>query len=80
MELEIIHFKHTGGQQEVFELAYEAAKTMWEYSEDLASLFDCEPDNIKLVFKGKVLAHKERAEEAKVRAGTVMVVVNTVKK
>ncbi len=76
----MIRFKLTSGQQEVVELAYEAGKSMYDYAEDLASLFDCEADNIKLVFKGKVLTGKVSAQEAKLKEGTVMVVLNTVKK
>lgn len=39
----LIKFKRTQGQQECIELAYEPAKTVNEYHDDLADLFDCEP-------------------------------------
>jgi hypothetical protein len=46
----------------------------------LAELYDESPDNFKLVFKGKILTWKQKASELKLANGTVMVVLNNVKK
>lgn len=54
----MITFKLTAGPQESIELAYEPNKTVAEYVDDLADLYDSSPDNIKLVFKGKILNWK----------------------
>jgi len=62
------------------ELAYEENKTIGEYIDDLAELFDEQADNFKLVFKGKILTWKQKASEVKLANGTVMVVINNVKK
>jgi hypothetical protein len=43
-------------------------------------LFDVEVDSIKLVFKGKILNDSYTAAGAKLSGGTVMVVINQVKK
>ena len=76
----MIKFKFTGGQQETVELAYQPQKAMSEYIEDLASLYDSQPEDFKLVFKGKILSWKDKAEGLKLKNGTVMVVLNHVKK
>ena len=39
----LIKFKRTQGAHECIELAYEPQKSLGEYQEDLADLFDCEP-------------------------------------
>jgi len=77
---EMVKFKLTTGQQEEIELAYEPTKPLFDYLDDLAELYDCPPDSFKLVHKGKVLAGKTTAQEAKISQGTVMVVMNAVKK
>ena len=76
----MVKFKVTTGQQEVIELAYEPTKTLFDYIDDLSELYDTPPESFKLVNKGKVLAGKSTAAEAKLREGTVMVVINAVKK
>lgn len=76
----MIKFKLTTGHQDCIELAYEPKKTVGEYIEDLASLYDAEPDNFKLVFKGKILVWKDKAEGVRLKDGTVMVVLNNAKK
>jgi len=37
----MIKFKRTQGTQEVIELAYEPNKTVGEYLDDMADLYDC---------------------------------------
>lgn len=76
----MITFKLTSGHQETVDLAYEPNKTVAEYIDDLADLYDASVDNVKLVFKGKILNWKETAEKLKLKAGTVMVVLNNFKK
>ena len=76
----MIKFKRTQGNSDPIELAYEANRTAEDYITDLADLFDAEPTEIKLVFKGKILNWKTTAEAAKLSGGTVMVVVNSAKK
>jgi hypothetical protein len=53
----MIKFKRTQGAQEVIELAYEPAKTIGEYLQDMADLYDSPIETIKLIFKGKILAY-----------------------
>jgi hypothetical protein len=77
---EMIKFKLTTGQQECVELAYEAERTVGQYVEDLAELYDAPAEDFKLVFKGKILTWKDTAAKLKLQGGTVMVVLNTVKK
>ena len=79
-EVAMIKFKLTGGSQETVELAYEEKRTVGEYLEDLGELFDSPAENFKMVFKGKILTWKVTAEQAKLKHGTVMVVLNTVGK
>lgn len=76
----MIKFKRTQGALECIELAFEPEQTVQQYVEDLADLYDVQPDEIKLVFKGKVLSWKSTAESAKLKEGTVMVVINSNKK
>lgn len=76
----MIKFKCTSGALEPIELAFQINKTVEDYINDLAELFDVETQNIKCVFKGKVLNWKTTAENAKLKNGTVMVVINTTKK
>lgn len=63
----MIKFKRTQGAQEVIELVYEPTKTVGQYLEDMADLYDCPIETIKLIFKGKILAYAETAEKAKIR-------------
>ena len=79
-EVAMIKFKLTTSETQIIELAYEEGKTMGEYVDDLSELFDLPSDTIKLVFKGKILTWKQKAKDSKLENGTVMVVVNTVKK
>lgn len=76
----MINFKRTQGSQQAIELAFEPQRTVEDYTADLADLYDAEPTDIKLVFKGKILAGKVTAGAAKLEGGTVMVVVNSAKK
>ena len=76
----MISFKRTQGSQQAIELAYEAHRSIEDYTADLADLYDADPADIKLVFKGKILGGKATAEGARLEGGTVMVVVNSVKK
>lgn len=76
----MIKFKRTTGSMEAIELAYEPAKTIAEYLQDMEELFDAPTDTIKLIFKGKILTAKQTAAEAKLKEGSVMVVINQVKK
>ena len=48
--------------------------------EDLGELFDVAVEDVKLVFKGKILNWKTTAEQAKIKSGTVMVVLSKTKK
>ena len=43
------------------ELAFEGNRTLEEYANDLADLFDANLTDIKLVFKGKILNFKSTA-------------------
>jgi hypothetical protein len=57
----MIKFKLTTGSQDTIELAYEPTKSMFDYLDDLAELYDTETENFKLVFKGKILTGKQTA-------------------
>jgi hypothetical protein len=46
----------------------------------MEELFDAPTETIKLIFKGKILTSKQTAAEAKLKEGSVMVVINQVKK
>ena len=76
----MINFKRTQGSQQAIELAFEPERTVEDYLADLADLYDSEPTDIKLVFKGKILALKATAASTKLEGATVMVVVNSLKK
>ncbi len=79
-EIPMIKFKRTQGNKQTIELAYEANRTVGEYTSDLADLFDAEQTDIKLVSKGKILNFKTTAQNAKLSGETVMVVINISKK
>lgn len=46
----------------------------------MGELFDADPTDIKLVYKGKILNWKTSAEATKLSGATVMVVINPPKK
>lgn len=76
----MINFKRTQGNQQAIELAFEPERTVEDYIVDLADLYDSDPTDVKLVFKGKILPLKATAGTAKLQGATVMVVVNNIKK
>ena len=76
----MIKFKFTTGTRDIIELAYESKKTIEAYIQDLAELYDAEPQQFKLVSKGKILNWKDSAEQTKINQSTVMVVLNNHKK
>lgn len=75
-------FKSSSAVQDVreLELPYETGKKFADYKEDLAKQFCCDPLDLKLIYKGRIIPDEIPAEEAHITEGSLVIVVISAKK